>query len=128
MPARLSHGECVQATPDQERPAAKIDDAAGEAFVHGDVCFAGKRVAGVETSAVPPDTLLGTQGLEECLAQDNAAILDRVMGIHRQVAGAPRSRSRTACLAKRFSMWSKKGIPVWTLDLPWPSRSRRTRI
>jgi hypothetical protein len=78
-----------KSTPNEIGPAAEIDDAPGEAFIHGHVRLAPKRVAGVETRAVAADAFLVSERLQKRLPERNPAILHRVMRIHFQVAFAP---------------------------------------
>ena len=70
------------------RPSAKINDAAGEAFVHGHVSFAGKRIFRMKPRAVTADAPFVAKRERERLAEREAAILDRVMGVHFQIAAA----------------------------------------
>ena len=74
-------------------------------FVHRHVGFAGERIAGIKTRAVTADSPLVPERLEKGLAQGDAAILNGMMGIHRQ--GRPRistCKSTTACLANSVNM------------------------
>ena len=59
----------------QARPAGEVDDYTGQSLVQG---YVGVTVAG--------DAFLVAQGLGEALAENNADILNRVMGIDVQVA------------------------------------------
>lgn len=81
-------GEGMQASPDEGGATAEIDDGAGQGFVHGQVGLAGEGIAGVETGAIAADASFIAQGLEERLAQGDAAVLDGMVGIDLQVAFA----------------------------------------
>src|SRR5688572_12873630 len=88
----------IKAAPHQIRAAAKIDHAAGESLVHGDVGFAAQRGSGgpsphrravlVEASAVAADPGLIPQRLAESLPKSNTTVFDGVVGVHFQVAVA----------------------------------------
>ena len=84
--AELLIGKIVQPAPDEVGAAAEINDATGEAFVHGDVGFAGEGISGVKTVSVTANAAFVAQGLHESLAERDAAIFDGVVGIHFEVA------------------------------------------
>ena len=81
-------GQITQSPPNQERPAAEIDHAPCQAFIHRHVGLAGEGVPRVEARAVATDALFVAQRLEEGLAEGDAAILDRVVRVHRQITAA----------------------------------------
>lgn len=58
----------VQTPPNQVRPAAEINHAPGEAFVHGNIGFASKGILGIEAGAVAANAFLITQGLQKSLS------------------------------------------------------------
>jgi len=69
----LLYGDFLVGLGDQTAPyqigsAAEINDAAGQAFVHGDVGFGGQGVAGVKTGAVAAEAGFVAQGEAEGLA------------------------------------------------------------
>src|SRR5258707_12132980 len=71
--ADLSVGQFIQTAPDQARSPAEIDDAAGEALIHWQIGFPGKRIARVEPGAVAANPPFLPQRLEKSLPQRNAA-------------------------------------------------------
>jgi len=71
---------------DEERPAAEIDDAAGQAFIHRHKRLAREGVLRVEAAAVAPDTSLVAQRLGQRLPHGDADVLHRVMTVDLQVA------------------------------------------
>ena len=70
------------------RSTAKIHHATREAFVHRHVGFAGEGVLGMETVAVAADAAFVAKGRCHGLSEGDAAILDGVVRIHRQIAAA----------------------------------------
>ena len=70
------------------RPSAKINDAAGEAFIHRHVSLTRKRIFWMKAGAVTAKAALVAQGDGEGLPQGDAAILDGVVRVHLQIAGA----------------------------------------
>ena len=70
------------------RPSAKINDAAREAFVHRHIGFAGERIFRMKARAVAADAAFVAERERERLAERDAAILDRVMRVHFQIAVA----------------------------------------
>jgi len=81
-------GQATQAAPDEAGSPAEINHAAGEALVHRHASLAGERIARMKARAVTPDALLLAQRPGKRLPEDDAAILDRVVGVHRQIAPA----------------------------------------
>jgi hypothetical protein len=94
------------------RPAAEINDAAREAFVHRHIGFAGEGIFGMKARAVTADAALVAQRKRQSLAERDAAIFDGVVRVHGEVAVAASCKSTVACLANSVSMWSKNGMPV----------------
>lgn len=85
-------GHFVQSTPDEIGAATEVDDAAGEAFVHGNVGFAllrgGDLSVWIKGKAVAAESFFVAEGLEEGLAEGDSAVFDGVMGVHFEVAFA----------------------------------------
>ena len=75
----------VESAPNQVWPAAEINDATREAFVHRNVGFAGERIFRMKARAVAADSFFVAQRLCKRLAQRNAAIFDGVMRVHFQI-------------------------------------------
>ena len=84
--------QIVQPAPDEVRPAAEIDDASGQTFIHGNVRFAGERIARIESRSVAPDAFLVTERLTKGLAEREAAIFHRVMRVHFEIAPATKAQ------------------------------------
>lgn len=78
----------VQPTPNEVRPAAEIDDASCEAFIHRHEALPGQWIARVEPGSISAQTFLVPERLCEGLAQRDAAVLHRVMRIDFQIAFA----------------------------------------
>ena len=70
------------------RSPAEINDAARETFVHRNIRFAGERIFWVKARAVTANSFFIAKRGCKCLSQCNAAIFDRVMRVHFQVAFA----------------------------------------
>src|SRR5436190_12358397 len=64
--------QSVQPPPDQMRPAAEVNDAPGETFVHRYIGLAGKRIARIESRPVAADALFIAEGQRKGLAQGDA--------------------------------------------------------
>src|SRR5688572_20247291 len=71
----------IQSTPDQERPAAEVDDATGQTFIHRHKSFACERITGIKTGAVTANTFFVPERFEKRLAKRDAAIFDCMMCI-----------------------------------------------
>jgi hypothetical protein len=86
----LTHGKeamrlVVHSTPNQVRPPAKINDAPGQAFIHGHIRLACKRIPRVESGSIPADALFFAKSPQIGLAEGNPAVFNRVMGVDMQV-------------------------------------------
>lgn len=77
--------ELVQATPNQVRTPAEINNAPGKAFVHGYVSFTGERIPGVKPRPVTADSSFISQRLNERLSQRDAAIFHGMVRVHFQI-------------------------------------------
>jgi hypothetical protein len=102
-------GKTVQSPPDEVRAAAEIDDATGEAFIHGDVGFAGKGVLGVKAMAVAAEAAFITQGLGKGLTEGDAAIFDGMVGIDGEIAAAGQLEVHGGMLGKEGEHVIEKG-------------------
>ena len=91
------------------RPAAKINHAAREAFVHRHVGFAGERIFRMKTRAVSADAAFVAECGGESLPKHNAAVLDGVVRIHFQVAGATEFQIHDRVFGKQREHVVKKG-------------------
>lgn len=78
----------LQAAPDHVGASAEVNDAPGEAFVHGDVGFSCEGIARVEACAIALNALLIPQSFAERLSERYSAIFDGVMGVYLQIAFA----------------------------------------
>ena len=88
---KLLVGKLVQPAPDKEGPAAEVDNTTSKGFVHGDEGFAlaGMRCAvSVKAGAVAANARFGAERFAEGLPERDAAIFDRVMGVHVEIAFA----------------------------------------
>jgi RNA polymerase sigma factor (sigma-70 family) len=84
----LSKGQLIQTSPDQVGPPAEINDTSRQTLVHGHIGLAAKRVLRVEAGAVAADAGLVAQRFTNGLAQGEATIFDRMVGVHLEVAFA----------------------------------------
>ena len=64
----LLWGQIIQSAPDQIRPAAEIDDASRQAFIHRQVGFAREGISRIETRAVAANPFLVAQRLQKRLS------------------------------------------------------------
>ena len=71
---------------------------------------------------------LGPEGLKKRLAQDDAGVLDAVMGVDLDIAARVDLEVVPPWWPSWANMWSKKGSPVATVADPDPSRSNTTVI
>jgi hypothetical protein len=101
----------IQAAPHQAGPAAEIDDAPHQAFIHGHVRFTGERIARVEASAISTNAYFVTQGFAKGLAQRDAAILDRVMRVYFQVPLATQAQIHHGMLCQQHQHVVEKWNP-----------------
>src|SRR5947199_10710059 len=65
----------IQSAPHEVRPTAEIQHTSGQTLVHGNISFAGERVARIEPGSVTADALLVAQRPGECPAQTDPALL-----------------------------------------------------
>jgi len=84
--------QVVKAAPDQVRPAAEIDDASGQTFIHWDVRFAGERIARIKPGSVTTDAFLVAERFAKRLAEHEAAIFHRVVRVHFEIARAAEAK------------------------------------
>src|SRR5205085_12237442 len=85
-------GEAVQTAPDKVRPPAEINNASREAFVHRNISFGRERVARVEPGPIAANPFFVPERARESLAQDQAAIFDRMMGIDAEITPATKTQ------------------------------------
>ena len=78
----------VHSAPDEVRSSAEIHDAAGEAFVHRHIGFAGERIFRMKAVAIAADAAFVAERGGKGLAEREAAVLDRVVRVHGKVAVA----------------------------------------
>ena len=83
------------------RPSAKINDATREAFVHGHIGFAGERIFRMKPRAVTADAPFVAERERERMAEREATILDRMMGVHFQIAAAAQAQIHGRVLRKQ---------------------------
>ncbi len=98
----------IQTAPDEKGASAKIHDAAGEAFVHGHIRFAGERIIRMKTVAVATDAAFVAEGGSYSLAERDAAIFNRVMRVHFQIAVAAQIQIHGGVLRKEREHVIKK--------------------
>ena len=100
--------EFVQTTPNEVRPAAEIDDASREAFVHRHKAFAAQGAPRIESGSISAQTSFVAEPFCEGLAERDAAVLDRVMRVHFQVALAVELQIEDRVLRKKRQHVIKK--------------------
>src|SRR5690349_10532558 len=110
----------VQTAPNKVRPAAEIDDATGQAFIHRNMGFASERIAGIEAGSVSSNPLLVSQRFTKCLPQRNPAIFHGVMRIHFEIAIAPKSKVHDRMLGEEREHVIKERNPGLDRRLPLP--------
>ena len=78
--------EMIHPAPDEVRPSAEINHAAREAFVHRHVGFSSERIFRMKAVSVTSDAALVAERGGKRLSERNAAVLDGVVRVHRQIA------------------------------------------
>src|SRR5665213_3554578 len=84
--ADLFMGRLIEAAPNQMRPAAKINHTTRQALIHWNIRFSAQYLARPESRTIPPDAFFVAKRLQKRMAQNNPAILNRMMRIDFQVA------------------------------------------
>ncbi len=105
----MSHG--IETAPDEERSTAKIDDAAGQTFIHWHKSlspFGLRRCFRLPTRPVPADAALVSQGLTKCLSQGQTTIFNGMMVVHLQIPAAPERQIAQRMAAERSQHVVKK--------------------
>ena len=115
--------QSLQSAPDQIGPSTEINHTARQAFVHGHIRLTRKRILWMKTCAVTPDALFIAQCLRKGLSQRDAAIFNRMVGIHRQITVATQIQIYDCVLCKqRQHVIEKRDACAKIFAFPEPSR------
>jgi len=99
----------VQPAPDEVRPAAEIHHAAGETFIHRHIGFAGEGIFRMKAVAVAADAALVAERDGDGLAERDAAVLNGVVRVHGEIAGAAQIQIHRRVLRKQREHVVKEG-------------------
>lgn len=99
----------VQAAPNEVGPAAEIDNAAGQTFIHRHIGLALEYFLRIERKSIAPDPFFVAHRLLKGLAEHDSAVFNRVMSIYFQIASAPKHQINYGMPRKKRQHMIEKG-------------------